>query len=55
MRINGHEADLNSVTEPQRIKDSDENKKSISYAVKNELFLIKKNGMAKVWKKVYRL
>ncbi len=38
---NCHEANLNNVTEPQRIKDSDKHKKNINYFVKNESFHIK--------------
>ncbi len=40
-RYNGHEAELNSVTAPQKIRDFDEHKKNISNSVKNELFCIK--------------
>ncbi len=44
---NGHEAELDYVPAPQRIKDSDEHKKSISYSVKIELFLI--TAMRQIW------
>ncbi len=40
---NCHEADMDCAPAPQRIKDFNEHKKSISDSVKSELFFIKKN------------
>ena len=56
--INGHEAELNCVTVPQKIIDFDKHKKNICDFVKSMLFLIKKTEreiFTPVWIKLIKL